>query len=90
MVLGVLNLLYWASKHSEIPYRREIGARLLFAAPVVILVMAMMTTTGCSGLVAQNVKSPNGSGTPAGTYTLVVTATSGNLTHNTKLTLVVN
>ena len=90
LVLGVLYSFCWASKRSGNPYRRRIGARLAFAAPAMILMLALTTISGCSGLVAQNTKPPVANGTPAGTYSLVVTATSGNLTHVTNLTLVVN
>jgi uncharacterized protein YceK len=87
--MGILYLVYWASKRREFPYGRRIAARPVFAAALTILLLTTIIT-GCSGLVAQNAKSPNTNGTPAGTYTLVVTATSGNLTHVTNLTLVVN
>jgi hypothetical protein len=89
LVMGILYLVYWASKRREFPYGRRIAARPVFAAALTILLLTTIIT-GCSGLVAQNAKSTNTNGTPAGTYTLVVTATSGNLTHVTNLTLVVN
>jgi hypothetical protein len=90
LVLAIMYLLYWATKRSESPYGRRITARLAFAAPVMILVLAMTTITGCSGLVSQTVKTPASDGTPAGTYNLVVKATAGNLTHTANITLVVN
>ncbi len=90
LVLAIMYLLYWATKRSESPYGRRIAARLAFAAPVVILMLAMTTITGCSGLVSQTVKTPASDGTPAGTYNLVVKATAGNLTHTANITLVVN
>jgi PKD repeat protein len=58
-----------------------------FVAPLVLLA-TVATMVGCGGKVNTATK-PGISGTPAGTYTLVVTATSGSTTRSTQLTLTV-
>src|SRR6266446_4403221 len=61
------------------------AARLAFAAPVLLL--AMMTASIGGG--TNSSLPPVNTGTPPGTYTLTVTAASGNLTHIQQLTLTV-
>jgi hypothetical protein len=50
-----------------------------------LLSLVLLIAAGCGGGNATNVAA----GTQAGTYTVTVVATSGSLTHNTTLTLVV-
>ena len=52
-----------------------------------ILIVATVLLAGCAGGTAFT--SPSSPGTPAGTYTLTVTGTSGSLQHATSLTLTV-
>jgi hypothetical protein len=58
---------------------RRIGAVRKLAWSFAVLLM--LSLTSCSGL-------PQ-TGTPAGTYTLTITGTSGTLTHSTTVTLTV-
>jgi hypothetical protein len=46
--------------------------------------------SGCAGLVGNGSKQLTPTGTPAGNYTLTLTGSSGNLTHNATFTLKVN
>jgi hypothetical protein len=63
----------------------------------VFLLVAVAGLIACSGSVAGNssaaqvnqVNPASGTGTPAGTYTITVTATSGAITHSTQITLIV-
>ncbi len=59
----------------------------VFAAPLLLLA-AMVLMTGCGGGKGSTPAKP-ATGTPAGTYTLVVTATSGSTSRSTQLTLTV-
>jgi hypothetical protein len=54
------------------------------------LTMALILMTGCAGGtgIAPNSPTPQ-TGTAAGTYTVTVTGTSGNLQHSLPITLVV-
>jgi hypothetical protein len=56
----------------------------ILAAPVIVLVMASWVGCGGSGS-----SSHTTSGTPVGTYSATITATSGNLNHNMTFTVVV-
>jgi hypothetical protein len=63
-----------------INHRRRLPA---LAAPLIVL--ASIAMGGCGGG-----SSPQSTqGTPAGTYTATVTATSGSLNHTTTLTIIV-
>ncbi len=65
------------------------AARLAFAAPVLLLAMMTASIGGCTGGGTNSSLPPVNTGTPPGTYTLTVTAASGNLTHIQQLTLTV-
>jgi hypothetical protein len=62
--------------------RRPLG-RLAPVAALILLVVAAGYIAGCAGNV---VAAPTG--TPAGTYTITVTGTSGTDVHSTSVTLV--
>jgi FG-GAP-like repeat/FG-GAP repeat len=61
--------------------------RALALAPMAALLACILFVAGCNG--GGKVTPPPPNGTPTGTYTLTMTATSGNLTHSTTVTLVV-
>jgi hypothetical protein len=64
--------------------------RLVGALPLAGLVLFLvLQAIGCGGG-SSYTPPPPPTGTPANTYIITVTATSGTLTHNTMLTLVVN
>ena len=62
------------------------GTRGILFALVFVLLIGMV---GCGGG-SSSTKPPVQTGTPAGTYTIVVSATSGSTTHTQNLTLTVN
>jgi len=66
-------------------FTRKQRARLVPALGCAILGLVFLW--GCGG--GNTPSTSTSSGTPAGTYTATVTATSGNLSHNTTLTVVV-
>ena len=74
LALGVSSLLFMGR-----------GRRFGFA-PVVVLILLMV---GCGGGSSTPGPTPNQKGTPAGTYTATVTATSGSLSHQAALTVIV-
>jgi hypothetical protein len=53
------------------------------------LLLYAVGLAACSGGQSQSTKSSS-QGTPPGTYTIVLTATSGSISHNTNLALIVN
>lgn len=65
--------------------------RLVAAVPLAgIVLFVVLQAIGCGGGSSTPPPPPPPTGTPAGNYTITVTGTSGNLTHTTTLTLVVN
>jgi FG-GAP-like repeat len=60
-----------------------------FAAWVMVL-FALSAASGCGGGNSSGSASPSNPGTPTGNYTLTISASSGNLTHTTTVTLIVN
>lgn len=56
------------------------------AAPVIVLAFAMVSSCGGSG---NSLSTHISHGTPSGTYTAIITATSGSLSHNTALRVTV-
>jgi hypothetical protein len=66
------------------------AVRLAFAAPVLLLAVTIAAIGGCGGGGGTTVPVPPlNTGTPPGTYSLTVTAASGNLMHTQQLTLTV-
>jgi hypothetical protein len=65
--------------------------RYAYALPLAAFALYfLLHAAGCGGGYSAPPPPPPPVGTPAGTYTINVTATSGALTHNSTLTLVVN
>jgi hypothetical protein len=58
------------------------------AVPAAIIVLAFLTMAACGGS-SSTPPSSDSKGTPAGTYTAMVTATSGSLSHQVPLTVIV-
>jgi len=87
-VLPTLLMLRWlrCRKRTE---ARAWAARPAFAASILLLAMLGAAMSGCSGGGTTFSPPPVNTGTPPGTYTLTVTAASGNLTHTQQLTLAV-
>jgi hypothetical protein len=54
------------------------------------MLLAVLAGGGCVGLGSKISPPPPGSGTPAGTYQIKITGTSGSLNHNVSFTLKVN
>ncbi len=65
-------------------FNRKLARRLIPAAALVLLIISAGYISGCASAPVVN---PNG--TPAGTYTITVTATSGTDVHTTTVTLTV-
>jgi hypothetical protein len=56
-----------------------------------MLVMATLACVSCGGATSSDTGTPPPvQGTPANTYTITVTGTSGNVTHNTTVKVTVN
>jgi hypothetical protein len=73
--------------------RTKTGKHLLLSVASLFLLAVLLTSCGGTGMSVSNSQSqpPQQQGTPAGTYNITVTGTSGSLTHQaTAVTLVVN
>jgi len=60
--------------------------KLCTAGAVIFVLVVLSYVAGCSGFVSST-PPRSSSGTPAGTYTVIVTGQSGVLSHDVKLTL---
>jgi hypothetical protein len=87
MLLAILAMLVWMQN----PANRARAVRVTLVLGLVLLpVSAAIFASGCAsaGSGSNNTPPPSG-GTPAGTYTLTVTASVGGTSQTTKLTLIV-
>ena len=82
----ILGLMFVAAPTRS---RKKRGRSCAWAqAPLAAVLMCVIFLTGCGGG-GSTPPPPPPNGTPPGTYTLTVTATSGSLTHSTTVTLIV-
>jgi hypothetical protein len=84
---GVVCLFTLASLFALWMAKRNGKTFRLRVASLGVLLVAGVMCNSCGGGSSSSQGSP---GTPAGNYTLTVTATLGNLTNSTQLTLIVN
>jgi hypothetical protein len=90
LILGLLGLILLSRSQRGQRVRR---LRLAYGLALLIFLCAGVMMSGCGGGGSSSTGSSSNTGTPAGTYTLVVTGTftsgSTTLTRNSNLTLVV-
>jgi len=89
-VLAVLLLIITLLAATQSPAGRLRFARVALSACLVLMpIIAATLIGGCGGGSSSTPPPPPVTGTPAGTYMITVTATSGSTTATTQLTLVV-
>jgi hypothetical protein len=86
--VSVLSCLVFFCLFTILVRRPRVRACRLTASVIILFVLIL--ASGCGGGNSSNHSSPGNPGTPTGTYTLTVSASSGNLTHNQTVTLIVN
>jgi uncharacterized protein (TIGR03118 family) len=85
MCLGVCVILIY-SRAEQFSARKSTRFALLSAASILLLGSLLISVSGCGG---SGSKSASNTGTQLGTTTLVVTATSGQISHSTNIALTV-
>jgi hypothetical protein len=88
-VLAMLLLIATVLATTQRPAGRLRFARMALSVCLVLMPIAAATLIGGCGGGSSSTTPPPTTGTPAGTSTITVTATSGSQTATTKLTLVV-
>lgn len=95
LILALAPFGLVAQKFLLAPRKRKFSLKPAFAAPLLLLAM-LTVATGCGGKASASSAKPSPTpaptptptaGTPAGSYTVVVTATSGSITRTSQLTL---
>jgi uncharacterized protein YceK len=88
--LAVILLVVTLLAATQSPAGRLRVARVALSACLVLMpIMAATLLGGCGGGGSSTPPPPPVTGTPAGTYTITVNATSGSTTAKTQLTLIV-
>jgi len=82
--LGLFGMVIAESRRRKKLQRRAPWIWLRYAFGILTLSTAAFVATGCGGY-----SSSSSNGTPRGTTTMMVTATSGSITHSTNVTLTV-
>jgi hypothetical protein len=88
-MVAVLLLIATLLATTQSPAGRLRFARVALSACLVLMPIAAATLLGGCGGGGGSSPAPPVTGTPAGTYTITVTATSGSTTGKTTLTLIV-
>jgi hypothetical protein len=93
--LASMALLFWLATTKRSPLSSGVmGRRMAYAAPMLVLFVALTFLSGCGGGGTASTPGPTptpvvNNGTPVGTYNLTVTAVGGGATHVQQLTLTV-
>jgi hypothetical protein len=82
--LLLLGLLLFGAGRTKLPSRNDWNYRLVRSLGLLIFSVGLLAASGCGykGAAA-------GNGTQRGTTTVMITGTSGNLSHSTSITLIV-
>jgi sugar lactone lactonase YvrE len=95
-LLSLLALLLFASRARNVLTRQagvqpwpQLQPKLAALLPLALLLLSGALLSGCGGGGASKATPPPPTGTPAGTSTITVTATSNGVSHSTQLTLTV-
>lgn len=88
VVLALCKFAFAGAENLKLGRRRARAFGLAGAAGLILAGLSLLSISGCGGGSSNN--NTMNPGTPAGTTTLVVTATSGSISHSTNITLTVH